>query len=65
MHNFLVLVRATSPYEYGGTDVRFKVLLLNCYVSLLPRPETTRPSPCQQTKAVMVSLDGRGPPSGH
>ena len=54
MRNFLVVVRATSRHHKGTGELDvcqldFKVFLLNHHVSLVPRPETMRRSPCQQS----------------
>ena len=66
MHNFLrASHRKGTGYWMYALMSDFKVMLLNCHVSLVPRPETTRLSPCQQSKAATVSLDGRGPSAWH
>ena len=51
MRNFLVMVRATSRHHKGTgeLDACQTVVVTNHHVSLVPKPETTRRSPCQQS----------------
>ena len=66
MRNFLVMVRATSRTirVRGNWMYARLVLLLNHYVSLIPIGPRLR-GDHHVNKAVMVSLDGRGPSAGH
>ena len=68
MRNFLVMVRATSCHHKGTGELDVCQILRCCYLitmlaSIVPRPETTRRSPCQQSCDGLSC--GRGPSAGH